>query len=62
MEKVFNFANFTDEELLLAEKESNDALGKALIQMIYNEELELMYSKVEAIREEKLRRKNGQTK
>ena len=30
--------------------------------MIYNEDLELMYSKVEAIRDEKLRRENGKNK
>jgi len=61
MKKIFDFSMFTEEELLLAEKTSNDKLGKALVDMMYNAELENMFSEVEAIREEKLRRKNGQT-
>ncbi len=60
MKKIFNFSTLTDEQLLLMEKNSNEKLGKALVDMMYNAELEEMYDEVEAIREEKLRRKNGQ--
>jgi hypothetical protein len=59
MKKILDFSILTDEQLLFAEKESNEKLGKALVDMMYNADLEDMYSEVEAIREEKLRRKNG---
>lgn len=62
MKKVFDFSKMTDDELLLAAKESNEKLGKVLVDMIYNAELEDLYEEVEAIREETSRRKNGQTK
>lgn len=62
MKKVFNFSKMTDEELLLAAKDSEGKLGKALVDMMYNAELEDLYEEVEAIREETLRRKNGQVK
>lgn len=59
MKKIFDFSKMTDEELLLAAKDSEKRLGKALVDMIYNAELENLYEEVEAIREETSRRKNG---
>ena len=58
MKKVFDFSKMTDEELLFAAKDSESRLGKALVDMVYNAELEDLYEEVEAIREEKKRR-NG---
>lgn len=62
MKKVFDFSRMTDSELLLAAVESEKKLGKVLVDMVYNAELEDLYEEVEAIREETSRRKNGQTK
>jgi len=58
--KQYNFRNFSDEELLKMEQKVDSELSEVLVQMRYNEELEKMFEELEAIKEEKRRRKvNG---
>lgn len=52
----FNFKNVPDEELLKMEQSVDSELAKVLLEMRYNENLEKMYQKLEAIKEEKRRR------
>jgi len=54
--KRFDFKGLSNEELLQMEQKIDIELGKVLLEMRYNEELENMYQELEAIKEEKSRR------
>ena len=54
--KKFDFTEVSNEELLQMEQKIDIELGKVLLEMRYNEELENMYQELEAIKEEKSRR------
>ena len=54
--KKYNFSEYTEEELLLAERNFKEILNQKLTRMIFDETLDILYDKLEKIELEKQKR------
>lgn len=54
--KKYDFSEYTEEELLLAERNFKEILNQKLTHMIYDETLDILYEKLEKIALEKQKR------
>ena len=54
--KKYNFSEYTEEELLLAEQNFKEILNQKLTRMIFDETLDILYDKLEKIALEKEKR------